>query len=749
MAILRFFGVALALAIGLYAGSMRPAYAQAPATAGDDSVTLNFVNADLQAVIKAVAEITGRNILIDPRVTGTVNIVAPKPVPRTMVFSILLSALRAQGFAAVGGDLGFVRIVPEAEAKFYPGPSDPRRAAGDQIVTEVFTLQYEQAQQLVPVLRPLVSPNNIINAFPATNTLIVTDYAENLRRIRKVVASIDQPHPGELVSLKLQHANAVDVAQTIQRLIPEAGQVAQPGQQQKVAVTVDSRTNSLLVRADNPTLASRIRTVAASIDLPTAAAGNIHVVYLRNAEATKLAETLRAIVTGQASSQTAQQQSRFGATPGLGAPAAPGGLGGQPTSQQPTGGLSTQPPVGALGQQAGGGLPSQGAGGQQGSMIQAYPETNSLVIIAPDNIYNALRGVIDKLDARRAQVFVEALVVEVTANKAAEFGIQWQHLSSASTGGTSTIGGTNFGGAGTNIIGISQNVGTVGTGLNLGVVRGRITLPGIGEILNLGFLARALEKDSNANILATPTLLTLDNEEARIIVGQNIPIVTGSFSLAATGTGAVNPFQTFDRRDVGLTLRVKPQVTQGGSVKLQIFQEVSSIFDRTNASGIITNKRALESSVLVDDGQTIVLGGLISDDIQTSEERVPLLGDIPVLGQFFRYEKRQRDKTNLMVFLRPVIVSDSEKAANVTGDRYEYIRGLHNTTQPRSSWVLPDMPPKPMAELPPRAGTPNGIPGGVPNGVNIGGAPNAPAAGQEPPVIDLRGTETAPIQPRR
>ncbi len=605
----------------------------------------------------------------------------------------------------------------------------------------MFTLQHEQAQQLVPVLRPLVSPNNIINAFPATNTLIVTDYAENLRRIRKVVASIDQPHPGELVSLKLQHANAVDVAQTIQRLIPEAGQVAQPGQSQKVAVTVDSRTNSLLVRADNPTLASRIRTVAASIDLPTAAAGNIHVVYLRNAEATKLAETLRAIVTGQASTQTGQQQSRFGAPGGAGAPGIQTGLG--QTAQPAPGGLTQQPPVGALGQQTGTGQPGGAGSAQQGSMIQAYPETNSLVIIAPDNVYNALRGVIDKLDARRAQVFVEALVVEVTANKAAEFGIQWQHLSSLNTAGTQAIGGTNFGGAGTNIIGVAQNVGTVGTGLNLGVVRGRITLPGIGEILNLGFLARALEKDSNANILATPTLLTLDNEEARIIVGQNIPIVTGSFSLAATGTGAVNPFQTFDRRDVGLTLRVKPQVTQGGSVKLQIFQEVSSIFDRTNASGIITNKRALESSVLVDDGQTIVLGGLISDDIQTSEERVPLLGDIPVLGQFFRYEKRQRDKTNLMVFLRPLIVRDSEQAANVTGDRYEYIRGQHNTTQPRSSWILPDMPPKPLAELPPRAGA-NGAPVGAPNG-----APISPATGQEPPVIDLRGTETAPNQPRR
>jgi general secretion pathway protein D len=692
----RCLGALVVLASALILSLSTPAFAQQAATpaAGDDEVTLNFVNADLQAVIKAVAEITGRNILIDPRVTGTVNIVAPKPVPRSMVFSILLSALRAQGFSAVGGDLGFIRVVPEAEAKFYPGAGDPRRARGDQIVTEVFTLQYESAQQLVPVLRPLVSPNNIINAFPATNTLIVTDYAENLRRIRRVIASIDQPHPGELLSLKLQHANAVDVAQTVQRLIPEAAAATQPGVQQKVAVTVDSRTNSLLVRADNPTLASRIRSLAASIDLPTTAAGNIHVVYLKNADATKMAETLRAIVSGQAT-QAQQRQTTPGLTPTPGLTGAQPGL-TPPGMTQPGQSPATTP----LGSGFGATPTGTQAGAQQGSMIQAYPETNSLVIIAPDNIYNALRSVIEKLDSRRAQVFVEALVVEVTANRAAEFGIQWQDLSGLNRSGTQVIGGTNFGGAGTNIIGAAQNLGTIGTGLNLGVVRGRVTIPGIGEVLNLGFLARALEKDSNANILATPTLLTLDNEEARIIVGQNIPIVTGSFTAGAATGGVVNPFQTFDRRDIGLTLRVKPQVTQGGSVRLQIFQEVSSIFDRTNPSGIITNKRALESQVIVDDGQTIVLGGLISDDTQSSEERVPLLGSIPFVGQLFRYERRQRDKTNLMVFLRPMIIRDVDQAASITGDRYDYIRGVQSTTQPRSSWILPDMPPKPMPELP-------------------------------------------------
>ena len=688
----------------------------------DDEVTLNFVNADLQAVIKAVAEITGRNILIDPRVTGTVNIVAPKPVPRSMVFSVLLSALRAQGFAAVGGDLGFIRIVPEAEAKFYSGVGDPRRARGDQIVTEVFTLQHESAQQIVPVLRPLVSPNNIINAFPASNTLIVTDYAENLIRIRRVLASIDQPHPGELISIRLQHANAVDVAQTIQRLIPEPAQAAQPGQQQRVAVTVDPRTNTLLVRADNPTLASRIRALATSVDLPDAGTGNIRVVYLKNADATKLAETLRSILSGQPS------QARAGTTPGQ--PQLPSAPGGQPGAPPGAGGLGQTPPLaGGLGGSGSGG---SGAGAQQSGMIQAYPETNSLVIIGPDNVYNSLRGVIDKLDARRAQVYVEALVVEVSARRAAEFGIQWQHLSSSSTNGTQVIGGTNFPAA-PGILNVAANPTALAgsSGLNVGVVRGRINIPGIGDILNLGLLAKALESDSSTNILATPTLLTIDNEEARIIVGQNIPIITGSFAQPGGVGGVTNPFQTIDRRDVGLTLKVKPMVTQGGTVKLQIFQEVSSIFDRTNPAGIITNKRSIESQVLVDDGQVIVLGGLIQDDISSGEEKVPLLGDIPFIGNLFRYAKRQRDKTNLMVFLKPVVIRAQEQANSLTGDRYDYIRGIHNTTQPRSSWVLPDMAPAPLPPLQQIA------------------PPSAPLLPGAPPVIDLRGQQDGTAPNRR
>jgi len=665
----------LAAALALAAGA---ALAQEQPAASDDTVTLNFVNADIHAVVKVVAEMTGRNFLIDPRVQGTVNIIAPKPVPRNMVFPILLSALRVQGFAAVGGDLGYVNIVPEADAKFFAGTRAGTRARGDQIVTEVFQLQHEPAQQVVATLRPLVTPNNVINAFPASNTVVITDYASNLARLRKVIATVDQPAPSELSTIKLRYAAAVDVGQAVQRLVPEASQAAGPGAAPRVALSVDARTNSLLVRADNPAATKRIRSLAEQMDLPTAAGGNIHVVYLKNAQADRLAEALRAIVTGQPVQRAAQ--------PGQpGAPAAQAVAAAVPVAggAAATGALST-------------------------ASIQAHPETNSLVIIAPDAVYQALRGVIDKLDARRAQVFVEALIVEIAATKAAEFGIQWQALPSGfgTSNATQGFGVQNFNPTpGSNINQIARDPLTIGQGLSLGVISGTITIGGV-QILNIAALIRALEQENSANILSTPTLLTLDNEEAKIQVGQNIPIVTGSFStLSGAGGAVVNPFQTFERRDIGVTLKVRPQIAEGGTVKMALYQEVSSIFNATNPTGIILNKRSLESQVLVDDGQIIVLGGLISDDVQTGTQAVPVLGEIPVLGTLFRYDTRRREKVNLMIFLRPVVLRDATTSAALTGNRYDVIRGIQGTV------LAPDRPPLPPMrgpQLPPKP------PGGPP-----------------------------------
>jgi general secretion pathway protein D len=349
-----------------------------------------------------------------------------------------------------------------------------------------------------------------------------------------------------------------------------------------------------------------------------------------------------------------------------------------------------------------------------GAQIQADPTTNTLIITAPDAVYRHLRSVIDKLDVRRAQVFIESLIVEVTGDQAAEFGIQWQTgLGNAAAGsGAGALGGTNFGAAGQNILGIAQNPGTVGTGLNIGIAKGTITLPGIGTITNLQFLARALEKTTKANILSTPNLLTLDNEEARIIVGQNVPFITGQFTSAASA--AVNPFQTIERRDVGLTLRVRPQISEGGTIKLVIYQEVSRVEDTTNPAGIITSMRAIETNVLVDDGSIIVLGGLVQDSVTSNVEKVPLLGDIPILGHLFRYETRRQQKTNLMVFLRPFVVRDESAGRLLLIDRYDQMRVLEESMRQSPHPVLPEFEPPVMPPLGPEA-KPAPIPGAAVN----------------------------------
>jgi general secretion pathway protein D len=416
-----------------------------------------------------------------------------------------------------------------------------------------------------------------------------------------------------------------------------------------------------------------VRTLIEKLDQPSAVPGNIHVVYLKNAEATRLARTLLGVgggdqPTGLSQSTTPttfQQAARPAGTP------APAQLPGAPTPMPPS--ATAAPVSGQLG----------------GALIQADPTTNTLIITAPDAVYRQLRAVIDKLDVRRAQVFIESLIVEVTGDQAAEFGIQWQTGSgSAAAGGdTGAVGGTNFGGVGQNIIGVATNPGTVGTGLNIGIAKGQITLAGIGTITNLQFLARALEQTSRANILSTPNLLTLDNEEARIIVGQNVPFITGQFTTAASAT--VNPFQTIERRDVGLTLRVRPQISEGGAIKLVIYQEVSSVA-APSAAGPITNMRAIETNVLVDDGSIVVLGGLVQDSVTSSVEKVPILGDIPLLGHLFRFESRKQQKTNLMVFLRPFVVRDEAAARTLVIDRYDQMRKLEESTKQEPHPILPE-----------------------------------------------------------
>jgi general secretion pathway protein D len=626
-----------------------------------DPVTINFVNAEIEGVVKVVSEIVGKNFILDPRVKGTINVVSSRPMSRAMVYEVFLSALRVQGFVAIE-ERNAVKILPEADGKLQSGPvtgpQESTRGGGDRIQTRVFVLTHESAAQLVPILRPLIAPGNSIASYGNGNSLVITDYASNLVRIEKIISAVDQPNGTEPIVISLRYASAFDVAQAVNRLFSESGLGQAPTQDPmlRLVVTADPRSNSLLARSNSPAQLGRLRQFVAMIDSPTSAAGNMHVVALKNADATKLAETLRAIY----GSESAPAGPRTQAPP----QAVAGSL--QPLQATP------QSPAAVPG------------------IIQADAATNSIIITAPDAIYNNLRTVIEKLDKRRAQVYVEALVAEVTAQKAAEFGIQWQDLSGASKTTVQGFGGTNFGNSGQNIVGITQNPLLAGQGLNLGVIKGVVSVPGVsGQFLNIGLLVRALESDSNANILSTPTLLTLENEEAKIVIGQNVPFITGQYAVSGAAT-TPTPFQTIERRDVGLTLRIRPQISEGGTVRLQIFQEVSSIQDNTNAAGVITNKRSVESTVLVDDGQIVVIGGLIQDTLNDGVGKVPGLGDLPLVGGLFQYKTRTRNKTNLMIFLRPTLLRTGQQADALASDRYDYILREQAGSRPAPSVVLPD-----------------------------------------------------------
>lgn len=662
----------------------------------EDKFALNFVNAEIDAVVRAIGSFTNQTFVVDPRVRGTISLVSPEPLTAKDAKNALLAALRLQGFTIVESG-GVARVLPENDAKVQADNLDPRKAmnqSGNAIVTQVFQLNYESATALVPVLRPLIAPNNTIAAYPNNNTLVITDYADNLQRIARIIASIDGPYSGDLQVVNLEHALAVDLAAILSRMLDEGnrGTGAAVDAGQRLSVMADPRTNSLLLRTPSKARLNLAKALIAKLDQPTKQPGNVWVVYLKNAEAAKLAKTLQAVLSSSPiSDNTASSSLSSGG----------GGLGGDTSNTNNSTRNITNGSPGLGGGSSGLGTSSgqlSAASGNielnNGGIVQADPSTNSLIITAPEPIYRNLRSIIEKLDVRRAQVFVESLIVEVSTDKAAEFGIQFQGLSGVGSDGVSVIGGTNFNapGSGNNILGVAANLGSVGRGLNIGVIDGQVNIPGIGTISNLGFLARALESKANANILSTPNILTLDNEEAKIVIGQNVPFITGQFTNSGGNGATVNPFQTIERQDVGLTLRVKPQVSEGGIVKLGIFQEVSSVVDSTNVSGIITNKRSIESNVLVESGNIIVLGGLVEDRVTGNEEKVPGLGDVPVLGQFFRYDNRRRQKTNLMVFLRPVVVRDEDQAQSIVTNRYDYMRKLQQENQPEKRFALPDMP---------------------------------------------------------
>jgi general secretion pathway protein D len=735
---------ALAVLMPLAGIAQTPAAARSARTpAGADPVMLNFVNADLEAAVRAIGQYTGRQFVIDPRVRGTLTLVTERPVTKQQAYEQLLAALRLQGFTIVepARPDGIVRIVPEADAKLQGGPvvvpttPTPR---GDQVVTQVFKLRYESATGMVPVLRPLIAPNNTISAYPANNTLVITDYAENLRRIGRIIEAIDSPGAAENEIVQLKYGLATDVATIANRVLDEgaraAGQATDAGQ--RVQILAEPRTNSLILRAASPSRLALAKQLIERLDRPSLTSGDLNVVYLRNAEAVRLAPLLRAVLandpsfvpqtTGRALSGTTVTT---GQQPGI----------GQQMQQQPQQG-SPQAPLG------GGG--AAGAASGLAGMIQPDAATNSLIITAPEPLYRNIRAIIEKLDSRRAQVVIESLIVEVSADKSAEFGIQWQDLSGLDSTDTKVIGGTNFGGAGTNIIGVAADPSTAGRGLNIGVVKGKITLPGIGEVANLAFLARALETKANANILSQPNIQTLDNEEAKFLVGQNVPFVTGSYTQQ--GSAAINPFQTFERQDIGLQLRVRPQISEGGVVKLALYLEVSSIAPSSLVAGqLITNKRSFDSVVLVEDGNYVVLSGLIEDKTNVSQQKVPLLGDIPFLGWLFRYENRERNRTNTMVFLRPIIVRDEGTSAAIANERYEYMRTQMVDARVPDNLIFRDLNVAPITptvprDTPPPAATPPTE--SLPAPAAASAAPATPAAPPAPPAApDTAAAAAAPV----
>jgi len=699
------------LAVLLAASQLGPAASTVHAQQTDNRVSLNFVDTDIPAVLRALSLFTQRNFLVDPRVKGKLTLVSDRPVDSAQALSMLTGALRMQGFAIVEVD-GVTRVVPEADGKLQgsvvAGSARPAQAVGGagrgpvpvsafakgssgEMLTRVFPLKYENAANLVPVLRPMVPPNNPINAYPGNNTLVVTDYADNLERIAQVIARIDVPSSIDTDVVPVRSAVATDLAILASQLLDT--QSSDPTQ--RIAVVADPRSNSVLVRSGSPARTRLARDLIMKLDAQQNRAGNLHVVYMRNAQATRIAEVLGGLLTGQANS----------------APGATGGTSGGAAAQ---GGARTQNAAPGMAAQAAGmagmsGSNKGGLSGEQerisrednstqavsysagGATIQADPATNSLIISAPEPLYRSLREVIDQLDQRRAQVLVESLIVEVSEAKAAEFGIQWMTgAGNINSDGTSFIGGTNLGGSGITGKG-PTTIDGIGSGLSLGVVKGTVDVLG-NKVINLGVLARAMENTGEANILSTPNLLTLDNQSASILVGKTVPFVTGQY-VTSGSNGSTNPFQTIEREDVGLKLNIRPQISEGGAVKLDIYQEVSSIDEsRSNSTtGIVTNKRAIDTSVLIDDGQIIVLGGLLEDNVTLSTNSVPLLGSLPVIGSLFRYDSRKRTKTNLMVFLRPYVVRDANRTAGVTMDRYDYMRRAQAAVQPGQHWALPDM----------------------------------------------------------
>ncbi len=596
-----------------------------------DRITLNLNNADINALIKTVSEHTGTNFVVDPRVKGKVTVISAHAMEKEEFYQVFLSILEVHGFSTVPAG-GVVKIVPDVKAKQVGIPTESLEVLpGDQMVTRIIQVKNVAAAQLVPILRPLIPQQGHLAAYPTTNVLIISDRRQNVDRLLKIISQIDKVSDNSVEVITLQHASAAEVVRILTSL---QGNQAKGGAT-PIKMVADERTNSLLLTGGR-TARLRARVVIEHLDTPFENEGNAQVIYLRYANA----KDMVSVLTGVSDSI---DQNRKAGTPKA-----------KKTSVN----------------------------------IQADESSNALIISAPPDIFRSLQGIIKKLDIRRAQVLVEAIIAEVSFDKTKDLGVQWI-VDGSPSGNTAPVGIINLG-----TPKISDIAGAAAAGVLPSIPSG--TLIGLGKFTRSGvdfaMLIRALESDSSSNILSTPSILTLDNQEAEIVVAKNVPFLTGQYASTGASSTSVNPFQTIQRQDVGLTLRVTPQINEGNAIQLSIEQEVSSIDPTTSAgtTDIVTNKRTIKTVVMVEDSHTIVLGGLIDEQLQQVDERVPLLGDIPGVGVLFRARNTIKVKRNLMVFLRPIIVRDAATHASVTSDKYNYFRAQQMDLRQRGVNLMPD-----------------------------------------------------------
>jgi general secretion pathway protein D len=604
--------------------------ASAPsASQQEESWTINLKGADIREFIEQVAQISGQTFVIDPRVKGQVSVVSNNPLTLTEVYQLFLSVMATHGFSVMTqGDQA--RIVPNAEAK---ADADAGRSAPDRLETRVIQVQHGSATELIPLIRPLVPQYGHLAAISSANAIIISDRTANIERIEDLLRQLDQKGQNDYSVLNLQHSWVMDTAEVL-RNAADRGQAKGAAGTQVIA---DGRTNRLIILGP-PGARAKLVALAQSLDTPTSRSANTRVIRLRHGDAKSLAETLGEI----------SEKLKPDAT-------------GETTSKPQT------------------------------ILVRADESLNALVLLAEPDVVATLEDIVRQLDVPRAQVMVEAAIVEVSGDISDALGVQW---AVDARGGSGGLGGTNFSGTGLSVgrvlQAIQDNKNDVDNNTLSNLPDGAII--GLGTD-SFGVLVTALSANSKSNLLSTPSLLTLDHQKAEILVGQNVPFQTGSFTTSASG--ADNPFTTIERQDIGVTLKVTPHINEGGNLRLEIEQEISSIAPTSqgvNAVDLITNKRSIKSTILAEDGQVIVLGGLIQDDVTQADSKVPLLGDIPLLGRLFRSTKETRIKRNLMVFLRPTVIRDAAGMAALSGKKYSDIRVLGDVREDYRPGILPRDP---------------------------------------------------------